>query len=106
MEGDEKKKKQESSNKQGKMNYNGIPQVNEKQICVCLIIPWEVDAPGYHGRFSLRGNNEGYIGNVVKGSISHNDTLGCLSPAVVDSSQPTYKFRKKGEQETIIEESK
>lgn len=45
--------------------------------------------PGCHGRFNLRGNSDGYIGNVVKGSISHNDTRGCLSPAV-DSSQPTY----------------
>lgn len=33
------------------------------------------------------------MGKVVKGSISHNDTLGCLSPAV-DSSQPTYTLSK------------
>lgn len=35
-----------------------------------------------------RRNGDGYIGNVIKGSISQRDTLGCLSPAV-DSSQPT-----------------
>lgn len=29
------------------------------------------------------------MGYVVNGSISHNETLGCLSPAM-DSSQPTY----------------
>ena len=43
----------------------------------------------FHGRFSLRGKRDGYIGKVVRGSISHKETLGCLSPAV-DSSQPTY----------------
>jgi hypothetical protein len=52
-------------------------------------VPSKDEVPGCHGRFNLRGNNDGYIGNVVKGSISHNDTRGCLSPAV-DSSQPTY----------------
>lgn len=52
-------------------------------------IPEKDEGPGCQGRFSLRGNNDGYIGKVVKGSISHKDTLGCLSPAV-DSSQPTY----------------
>ena len=50
--------------------------------------PWNEGSPGGHGRLSLRGNEDGYIGNVVNGSISHRDTLGCLSPAV-DSSQPT-----------------
>lgn len=68
-----------------------LPKKTREANFVVVSIPWEDDAPGYHGRFSLRGNNEGYMGNVVKGSISHNDTLGCLSPAV-DSSQPTYKF--------------
>jgi len=52
-------------------------------------VPSKDEVPGCHGRFNLRGNNDGYIGNVVKGSISHNDTRGCLSPAV-DSSHPTY----------------
>jgi len=51
-------------------------------------IPWRGDKPGYQGCLSLKGNKDGYIGNVVRGSISHNETLGCLSPAV-DSSQPT-----------------
>ena len=45
-------------------------------------------SPVGHCRFSRSGNGDGYIGNVVNGSISHNDTLGCRSPAV-DSSQPT-----------------
>ena len=45
-------------------------------------------SPVGQGRFSLSGNGDGYIGNVVSGSISHKDTLGCRSPAV-DSSQPT-----------------
>ena len=58
------------------------------------IIPWKEGIPGCHGRFSLRGNSDGYIGKVVNGSISHNDTLGCLSPAV-DSSQPTCNFLSK-----------
>lgn len=53
-----------------------------------LNIPWKEGNPDGHGRLSLRGKGDEYIGNVVKGSISHNDTLGCLSPAV-DSSQPT-----------------
>lgn len=53
-----------------------------------LNIPWKEGNPGGHGRLSLRGKDDGYIGNVVNGSISHRDTLGCLSPAV-DSSQPT-----------------
>lgn len=39
------------------------------------------------------GNGDGYIGNVVNGSISHNETLGCLSPAV-DSSHPTLTERQ------------
>lgn len=51
-------------------------------------IPWKVGSPDGHGRLSLKGNGDGYIGNVVNGSISHNETLGCLSPAV-DSSHPT-----------------
>lgn len=46
-----------------------------------------------HGRLSLRGNGDGYIGKVVSGSISHRETLGCLSPAV-DSSHPTYIMQK------------
>ena len=50
--------------------------------------PGKDGSPDGHGRFNLNGNGEGYIGNVVKGSISHNETRGCLSPAV-DSSQPT-----------------
>jgi hypothetical protein len=54
-----------------------------------MYIPWNAGNPGGHGLLSLRGNGDGYIGNVVSGSISHRDTLGCLSPAV-DSSQPTY----------------
>lgn len=49
--------------------------------------------PDGHGRFSLRGNGDGYMGKVVSGSISHNETLGCLSPAV-DSSQPTFTERQ------------
>lgn len=32
------------------------------------------------------------MGKVVKGSISHNETLGGLSPAV-DSSQPTCQLK-------------
>lgn len=51
-------------------------------------IPWKAGSPGGQGRLSLRGNGDEYIGNVVNGSISQSDTLGCLSPAV-DSSQPT-----------------
>lgn len=57
-------------------------------------IPYKEGKPDGHGRFNLKGNGEGYIGNVVKGSISHKETLGCLSPAV-DSSQPTYTHRQK-----------
>jgi len=56
---------------------------------VAIYIPWNEGSPGGHGLLSLRGNGDGYIGKVVSGSISHRDTLGCLSPAV-DSSQPTY----------------
>lgn len=52
-------------------------------------IPWKEGNPGGHGRLRRSGNGDGYIGNVVNGSISHSETLGCLSPAV-DSSQPTY----------------
>lgn len=51
-------------------------------------LPLKEGSPGGHGRLSLRGNGDGYMGKVVNGSISHSDTLGCLSPAV-DSSQPT-----------------
>jgi len=51
-------------------------------------IPWKDGSPDGHGLFSLIEKADGYIGNVVNGSISHKDTLGCLSPAV-DSSQPT-----------------
>ena len=50
--------------------------------------PWNEGSPGGHGRLSLRGNGDRYIGDVVNGSISHRDTLGCLSPTV-DSSQRT-----------------
>lgn len=49
--------------------------------------------PGGHGRLSLREKGDEYIGNVVNGSISQSDTLGCLSPAV-DSSQPTFTERQ------------
>lgn len=55
--------------------------------------PWNEGSPGGHGLLSLRGNGDGYIGKVVNGSISHRDTLGCLSPAV-DSSQPTFTERQ------------
>lgn len=58
-----------------------------------LDAPCKDGSPDGHGRFSLNGNGDGYIGNVVKGSISHSDTLGCLSPAV-DSSQPTCIYRQ------------
>lgn len=44
--------------------------------------------PDGHGLFNLRENGDGYMGKVVRGSISHRETLGCLSPAV-DSSHPT-----------------
>jgi hypothetical protein len=52
------------------------------------LIPCREGKPVGHGRFSLSGKGVGYIGKVVRGSISQSDTLGCLSPAV-DSSQPT-----------------
>lgn len=51
-------------------------------------LPLNEGSPDGHGRLSLRGKGEGYMGNVVNGSISHRETRGCLSPAV-DSSQPT-----------------
>lgn len=51
-------------------------------------VPGKVGRPDGHGRLSRRGNGDGYMGNVVRGSISQSETLGCLSPAV-DSSQPT-----------------
>lgn len=56
-----------------------------------IILPWKEGTPGYQGRLSLSGNRDGYMGKVVKGSISHNETLGGLSPAV-DSSQPTRGY--------------
>lgn len=52
------------------------------------IQPGKDGSPDGHGRFSLSENGEGYMGNVIRGSISHKETLGCLSPAV-DSSHPT-----------------
>lgn len=55
--------------------------------------PLKDGSPDDHGRFSLKGNGDGYMGNVVNGSISHKETLGCLSPAV-DSSQPTFTERQ------------
>jgi hypothetical protein len=62
-------------------------------------VPSKDEDPGCQGRFSRRGNSDGYMGKLVKGSISHKDTLGCLSPAV-DSSQPTCmkKLRTKLEE--------
>ena len=57
-------------------------------------LPLNEGSPAGHGRLSLNGNGEGYIGNVVRGSISQRETLGCLSPAV-DSSQPTCIHRVK-----------
>lgn len=68
--------------------------INKKVSIEKKKIPCKDEVPGCHGRFSLRGNNDGYIGNVVNGSISHRDTRGCLSPAV-DSSQPTYPQQDK-----------
>ena len=64
-------------------------KVINKKVSIEKNVPINDEVPGCHGRLNLRGNSDGYIGNVVKGSISHNDTRGCLSPAV-DSSQPTY----------------
>lgn len=55
--------------------------------------PCREGKPVGQGRFSLRGKGVGYIGKVVRGSISQSDTLGCLSPAV-DSSQPTFTERQ------------
>lgn len=75
--------------------YIRINMLRQRKICVVYKqIPCIDEAPGCQGRFRRRGNNDGYIGKVVRGSISHNDTLGCLSPAV-DSSQPTYNIKKK-----------
>lgn len=55
-------------------------------------IPLKFGSPDGHGRLSLR-KGDGYIGNVIRGSISQRDTLGCLSPAV-DSSHPTLTDRQ------------
>lgn len=63
------------------------PRNNRKNIR-----PGNEGSPDGHGRFSLREKGDGYIGKVVRGSISHNETLGCLSPAV-DSSHPTCMIR-------------
>lgn len=60
----------------------------------CNTVPCREGNPDGHGRLSLRGKGDGYIGNVVRGSISQRDTRGCLSPAV-DSSQPTYTVNQK-----------
>lgn len=58
-----------------------------------LDAPCRDGSPDGHGRFNPRENGDAYIGNVVKGSISHSDTLGCFSPPV-DSSQPTCTIDK------------
>jgi hypothetical protein len=56
-------------------------------------MPCIAGSPEAHGRLSLKGKDDGYIGKVVSGSISQSETLGCFSPAV-DSSQPTLNYKK------------
>lgn len=94
--------------KRFRINTKRIRDISQEYI-MCLfqlqisnpIKPWKGGSPDGHGRFSLRGNGDGYIGNVVNGSISHNETLGCLSPAV-DSSHPTCIRKKKSAKHTSI----
>jgi len=79
-------------NSDSNMRVKWTKELLEQGLIELVNQPGKDGRPDGHGRFSLRGKGEGYIGNVVNGSISHNETLGCLS-AAVDSSQPTCIFK-------------